>query len=87
MTDQQWTMVAGLAAVVGLYFLSLRLYPYAKCRWCDGSGRKRMPGFKRYWGECHRCSGKGRKQRFGARILRYGTPRQKQPRLARKNRR
>ena len=88
MTDQQWMMSAGIAAVAGLlYYASLRLYPYTKCRWCDGVGRKRMPGLKRFWGECHACSGRGRKQRLGARLLHYGTPRQSQPRWARKNRR
>jgi DnaJ-class molecular chaperone len=90
MTDQQWTMAAGItAAVLGVYWLSLKLYPYNTCGWCKGKGKKR-PWWWPFFGPfrpCHHCSGKGRKQRWGAKRLGYGERRQKQSRWARKNRR
>jgi hypothetical protein len=89
MTGQQWTMAAGITAAFALlYYASLRLYPYTKCRWCDGKSRvKAWAPFGYAFRPCHRCSGRGRKQRLGARILGYGEPRQKQSRWAKKNRR
>jgi hypothetical protein len=40
-------------------------FPFAPCRRCDGSGKRRSG---KYWRPCRRCKGTGRKTRLGHRI-------------------
>ncbi|MGH3094418.1 MAG: hypothetical protein ACRDMV_00280, partial [Streptosporangiales bacterium] len=37
-----WLALAALAALA-LYLASCALWPFARCRWCHGSGRTRSP--------------------------------------------
>lgn len=64
------TLAAGvvIAAAVGCgwWRLSLRLHPYAACRWCRGR-RGRNRGSGTVWGRCGHCGGKGERLRWGAR--------------------
>ena len=56
-----------IAAVIGVsYYVSLRIWPYANCRRCEGGGTNAGSNRKR-WGRCGRCGGTGRRLRFGAR--------------------
>ena len=49
------------------YVASCRIWPYAPCRSCDGSGRN--PGSNRQrWGTCRHCDGRGKRERFGVRF-------------------
>jgi hypothetical protein len=51
----------GLAA---LYVTACAAWPYAACRRCSGSGKRRSPTGKA-WRPCGRCEGSGRRIRFG----------------------
>jgi len=60
--------LAVLAVTAGIYYMSLRLWPYRPCRRCDGGGRNKGSNAKRF-GRCKRCDGSGRELRAGARVL------------------
>jgi hypothetical protein len=52
------------------YYLSLKAYPFTKCRFCDGRGRFNGKGFYSYaHGRCPKCGGSGRKDRLGVRLF------------------
>ena len=58
-------LLAVLVVAAGWY-VSVRVYPFAPCRVCSGSGK--MPGSNRdRWGGCRRCGGSGKRLRLGAR--------------------
>ncbi|MQA16950.1 MAG: hypothetical protein GEV09_23305 [Pseudonocardiaceae bacterium] len=54
-------MVAG-------YIAACAIWPFARCRWCTGSGRKRSPT-GRAWRDCGHCRGTGRRIRPGRLLL------------------
>jgi DnaJ-class molecular chaperone len=55
-----------LIAIVVSALVSRRLWPYARCRSCRGSGLS--GGSNRHrWGICRRCGGSGKRTRLGAR--------------------
>jgi len=58
-------VIAAIGAVS--YYVSLRLWPYRRCRRCDGGGRNAGSNAKRF-GRCGRCGGSGRELRLGARM-------------------
>jgi hypothetical protein len=61
----------GLAALVlltAIYLLSCRIYPYANCGRCNGSGKSRSPSRKAFR-NCGRCTGTGRRERAGTKYL------------------
>jgi hypothetical protein len=64
-----WWLYAALGAVVawGWWRLSLRLWPYAPCRWCGGRRGRNAGSTGQRWGRCSRCGGSGQRKRFGAR--------------------
>jgi DnaJ-class molecular chaperone len=63
-------IAAGLIAVAaGSWLVSLRLWPYKTCSWCDGTGRSPGSNSRRH-GLCWRCKGTPRKLRRGARLFR-----------------
>lgn len=60
-------MTAALLIAVGLvaaWLVSVRLYPWKKCRPCGGSGR--IQGGGGIHRDCGKCGAKGRVRRFGA---------------------
>lgn len=58
-------------AALGVWGVSLYLWPFAPCRKCEGSGRN--PGSKRKrFGQCRRCGGSGKRIRLGARTVHRG---------------
>ncbi|WP_199513125.1 hypothetical protein [Nucisporomicrobium flavum] len=56
-------MITTLCYGIGCWF-----WPFATCRKCSGSGRRRFP-FGRAFGLCRRCAGDGRRLRIGRRII------------------
>ena len=71
--------VGSLAAFVGLllilaaivtvgYLFGCWLWPFATCRRCQGTGKRRSP-FGRSFALCRRCDGDGRRLRIGRRFL------------------
>lgn len=57
-----------LAAVwLALYVLACVVWPFAACRRCDGTGKRRSPS-GRAWRPCGRCGGAGRRVRLGRRV-------------------
>jgi hypothetical protein len=65
------TVALVLAGAGVLYLLSLRLWPFARCRKCKGSGKSEavfFSGRTGNFGSCRRCKGTGRKLRLGVRI-------------------
>jgi DnaJ-class molecular chaperone len=61
-------VTAGLLILSGLYYLSVRLWPFARCFSCSGSGRNGGSNKKRF-GNCRRCKGSGRRMRLGTRLF------------------
>jgi DnaJ-class molecular chaperone len=55
------------AAVVG-YLAACRIWPYANCGRCSGSGKSGSPTRKTFR-KCPRCKGTGRRTRIGRRLL------------------
>lgn len=51
-------------AVIGLYLLACRIWPYVECGRCD-DGRHPSPSGKAFR-HCSRCGGTGRKRRLFA---------------------
>lgn len=49
------------------YLAACWLFPFAACRRCDGSGKKRSPS-GRAWRRCKRCKGTGARLRIGRKI-------------------
>lgn len=60
-----------LLAGAGMYYISLRLHPYTRCKACSGGGRNAGSNRKR-WGHCRWCDGSGRKERLGVRLFLRG---------------
>ncbi|MCU1670504.1 MAG: hypothetical protein JWP40_3431 [Blastococcus sp.] len=65
----------GMLILVGLVYaaghvVSLKIWPYARCGRCDGTGRNSGSTARR-WGTCSRCKGSGKRLRLGARRV-YG---------------
>ncbi len=61
-----------IVAVIYLigYYLSLKAYPFTKCKHCNGRGRFDATGMYSYaFGRCGKCGGTGRKERLGARMF------------------
>jgi hypothetical protein len=54
--------------MVGVYLVSVRIWPYAPCRLCKGSRTNAGSNHQR-WGLCVQCGGSGRRERFGARLF------------------
>jgi hypothetical protein len=51
----------------GWWRLSLRLWPYAPCRWCGGRSGRNQGSNRKRWGKCRWCGGTGKRLRWGAR--------------------
>jgi len=54
--------------LTGGYLLGCRIWPYANCTRCSGSGKSSSPGRKAFR-NCPRCKGTGRRTRTGRRLL------------------
>jgi hypothetical protein len=50
------------------YGIGCWFWPFAACRKCSGTGKRRSP-FGRAFGLCRRCDGDGRRLRIGRRII------------------
>jgi hypothetical protein len=61
--------IAIAAALVwaAVYALGCYVWPFANCRRCDGSGKRRSPS-GRAFRLCRRCKGTGRRLRIGRRM-------------------
>jgi hypothetical protein len=57
----------GLVLAV-LYLAGCRIWPYANCPRCSGSGKSGSPSRKSFR-NCPRCKGTGRRTRLGRRLL------------------
>lgn len=73
--------------LVGGYFVSLLLHPYAKCRACKGIGKHRGAVFAYARRNCHRCSGTGHRRRWGAWIIQRGVRTRRASRIASRSQR
>lgn len=65
-------ILIGILAAVG-YYISLRIHPLTKCRWCKTSGRHFGSMYTYAHRRCRRCGGSGRQDRFGVRLFLGGT--------------
>ena len=62
-------LLAAVALVVlVVYLLGCRIWPYANCPRCSGSGKSGAPNRKAFR-NCSRCKGTGRRTRLGRRLL------------------
>ncbi|MCW2889237.1 MAG: hypothetical protein QOE54_4488 [Streptosporangiaceae bacterium] len=58
-------MVAGWVAY---QVIAAKVWPFARCRACDGKGRNSGSNRNR-WGRCRKCDGTGRRERFAVRLF------------------
>lgn len=59
-----WTL-AGVV-LVGQYVVRCAIWPFAKCWFCKGEGRKyQNKATKKAWRNCRWCGGTGRRRRIG----------------------
>jgi hypothetical protein len=61
-------LVLGVIVLGGGYLLLCRIWPYAACRKCGGTGKHRSPT-RGSWRKCRRCKGSGTRLRFGRKLL------------------
>ncbi|GGM43944.1 hypothetical protein ACFFX1_24165 [Dactylosporangium sucinum] len=66
-------LLASLVAVgYGTHYLAAcAIFPFAACRRCDGTGKRRNPLSRRMFRLCPRCDGTGRRVRIGRRIYEH----------------
>lgn len=78
-----WIVKAGGAAVflLALYAAECWLWPYAKCGWCNGTGRRESPDGK-HWGPCRHCKERGRRIRIGRWLFNWFAGRRRKARDA-----
>ncbi|MGH3502549.1 MAG: hypothetical protein ACRDQA_16905 [Nocardioidaceae bacterium] len=69
-TGTAWLALLLLLTVVG-YVAACAIWPFAACRRCSGSGKRRSPS-GRAWRQCRRCHGTGRRVRIGRRLYDHG---------------
>ncbi len=60
--------VAALVLLTAAYLATCRIWPYANCRRCSGSGKSRSLTRKAFR-NCNRCKGSGRRDRAGTKFL------------------
>jgi hypothetical protein len=65
-----------VTVLIALYAAACWLWPFARCRRCDGSGKRPSPS-GRAWRRCDRCRGSGEWLRLGARVLGSGRRRRR----------
>lgn len=59
------------APVTAGYLATCMVWPFAACRRCEGSGKRRSPFSRRTFGLCNRCGGTGRRLRIGRQLINY----------------
>lgn len=64
-------LLVGVPIAAALYVGHCAIWPYAACRKCEGSGRRRSPS-GRAWRTCRRCDGSGSRVRLGRRLWEIG---------------
>ncbi|GIG58876.1 hypothetical protein Lfu02_32480 [Longispora fulva] len=64
------TLCLGIPLITLGYALACAYWPFAACRRCTGSGKRRSP-LGRAWRDCRRCKGTGRRIRTGRRIFTF----------------
>lgn len=62
-----WLILAGLILLAG-YLAACAIWPFAACRWCGGSGKKRSPS-GRAWRPCRHCKASGARVRLGRQLV------------------
>ncbi|MFI6682003.1 hypothetical protein [Kribbella sp. NPDC050470] len=68
-TTASFLLLAAAAVVLGVgYLLGCRIWPYANCGRCHGTGKSGSPNRKAFR-NCPRCKGTGRRIRIGRRLL------------------
>jgi hypothetical protein len=58
--------VLGVAWMLA-YIVACWIWPFARCRWCKGSGKRSSPT-GRAFGHCRHCKGTRRRVRLGRRL-------------------
>jgi DnaJ-class molecular chaperone len=61
-------VILGIVAAFG-YYLSLKIYPFTKCKICDGRGRHYSTFYENAHRKCSKCGGTGRRDRLGVRLF------------------
>jgi hypothetical protein len=57
-----------ILAAAGIWAIRAWFWPYTRCGRCDGTGRNRGSGTRRF-GLCKKCGGSGRRQVRGSRMI------------------
>lgn len=68
-----WGLTKLAAVLLVLWFASVLRWPYVRCWWCRGRGQLHFLWWHR---DCWKCDGGRRKQRWTARMIGRGKPRQ-----------
>jgi len=63
-----WLVIFVVVLAAG-YFVSLRIHPFTKCRFCNGTGRHFGAVYTYAHRRCRKCGGTGRQDRLGGRVF------------------
>lgn len=61
------TLLLLALAALAVYVAACAWWPFAACRRCEGTGKRRSPTGKA-WRPCGRCGGNGRRVRAGRHV-------------------
>lgn len=61
------TLLLLALAALAVYVAACAWWPFAACRRCEGTGKRRSPAGKA-WRPCGRCGGTGRRVRGGRHV-------------------
>lgn len=72
-TSARGYLYLGVAAAVWLawYGFACTFWPFARCWWCKGTGRKYQNEKRKTWRPCRWCKGSGRRLRIVRWIFNY----------------
>ncbi|MFC0624739.1 hypothetical protein [Kribbella deserti] len=59
-----------VTGVIGFYLLTCLVWPFGKCRRCDGTGKRKAP-LGKVFRPCGRCEGTGRRVRLGRHVVNH----------------
>lgn len=64
------TLVLVLLVCLAGYAIACKVWPFASCRRCTGTGKRRSPTGKAFR-SCRRCKGTGKRLRTGRRVFNW----------------
>ncbi|ADB34568.1 hypothetical protein Kfla_5562 [Kribbella flavida DSM 17836] len=67
---QAATVTLIVTGVIAFYLLTCLIWPFGRCRRCNGAGKHKSP-FGKAYRYCGRCQGSGMRVRIGRHVINY----------------